>query len=236
MQRSKVSLCKFVKNLCILGAVIISVNTPLEADVVLFEDSFDGAILDANKWMGSGNQANGQVSGTIIAKPAFSASYEIFGKITLPMRDISLPGFTVHLRSGGWSDSQSAMPDFDISGIALVFYNSTPSSPGDVLILSDPWQSPNPLAPPFFASYGPISWNTNQENEFHIIDNGSAIKLFVNNLEIFNVNTDYSIGNFLGFTSDDGFLNYVKIIPEPSALSLLAVGLSALAMMRRRRS
>ena len=234
MQCSKVSLCKFVKNLCILGAVIISVNTPLEADVVLFEDSFDGAILDANKWMGSGNQANGQVSGTIIAKPAFSASYEIFGKITLPMRDISLPGFTVHLRSGGWSDYQSATPDFDISGIALAFSNSTPSSPGDVIILSDPFQSPNPLALPFFTGYS-ISWNTNQENEFHIIDNGSAIKLFVNNLEIFNVNTDYSIGNLVGFTSDDGFLNYVKIIPEPSAVSLLAFGIGGLAMMRRRR-
>ena len=235
MKCSKASFYKFVQNLCILGAVIISVNTPLEADVVLFEDSFDGAILDANNWMGSGSQANGQVSGTIIAKPAFSASYEIFGKITLPMRDISWPGFTVHLRSGGWSDSQSAMPDFDISGIALVFYNSTPSSPGDVVILNDPNLNP-PYTPPFFASYGPISWNTNQENEFHIIDNGSAIKLFVNNLEIFNVNTNYSIGNFVGFTSDDGFLNYVKIIPEPSALSLLAIGLGGFAMMRRRRS
>ena len=235
MKCSKASFYKFVQNLCILGAVIISVNTPLEADVVLFEDSFDGAILDANNWMGSGSQANGQVSGTIIAKPAFSASYEIFGKITLPMRDISWPGFTVHLRSGGWSDSQSAMPDFDISGIALVFYNSTPSSPGDVVILNDPNLNP-PYTPPFFASYGPISWNTNQENEFHIIDNGSAIKLVVNNLEIFNVNTDYNIGNFVGFTSDDGFLNYVKIIPEPSALSLLAIGLGGFAMMRRRRS
>jgi hypothetical protein len=235
MKCSKASFYKFVQNLCILGAVIISVNTPLEADVVLFEDSFDGAILDANKWMGSGSQANGQVSGTIIAKPAFSASYEIFGKITLPIRDISLPGFTVHLRSGGWSDSQSAMPDFDISGIALVFYNSSPSSPGDVVILNDPNLNP-PYTPPFFDSYGPISWNTNQENEFHIIDNGSAIKLFVNNLEIFNVNTDYSIGNFVGFTSDDGFLNYVKIIPEPSAVSLLAVGLGGLALVRRRRS
>jgi hypothetical protein len=235
MQCSKVSLCKFVKNVCCFGFVALSFNEPLFADVVLFEDSFDGAILDANKWMGSGNQANGQVSGTIIAKPAFSASYEIFGKITLPMRDISLPGFTVHLRSGGWSDYQSATPDFDISGIALAFSNSTPSSPGDVIILSDPFQSPNPLALPFFTGYS-ISWNTNQENEFHIIDNGSAIKLFVNNLEIFNVNTDYSIGNLVGFTSDDGFLNYVKIIPEPSALSLLAIGLGGLAMMRRRRS
>jgi len=238
MQCSKVSLCKFVKNVCCFGFVVLSLNEPSLADVVLFEDSFDGSSIDIDKWMvGTAEQANGRISGTIIAKPAFTSPYEIFGRITLPVSNLA-PQFVVHLRSSGWNYNSTDVPSFEISGIALAFANITPDGLGDVLILSDPWQSPNPLAPPFFTSHGPISWNTNQENEIHIIDDGSAIKLFVNNLEIFNVTTDYSVGSYVGFSALDSFLSNVEInsVPEPSSLSLLAVGLGGWALVRRRRS
>ena len=238
MKCNKAPLYKSIKKLCCFGFVILSFNEPLFADVVLFEDSFDGSSIDIDKWMvGTAEQANGRISGTIIAKPAFTAPYEIFGRITLPVSNVA-PQFVVHLRSSGWNYNSTDVPSFEISGIALAFANITPDGLGDVEIFSDPHQRPNPLAYPFFTSHGPISWNTNQENEIHIIDDGSAIKLFVNNLEIFNVTTDYSVGSYVGFSALDSFLNNVEInsVPEPSALSLFAFGLGGLAMMRRRRS
>ena len=236
MKCGRASVYKFVKNLCCFGFVILSFNEPLEADVVLLEDSFDGTSIDIDKWMvGTAEQANGRISGTIIAKPVFTAPYEIFGRVILPVSNLQ-PQFVVHLRSSGWNYNSTDVPSFDVSGIALAFADVNIGSLGDVLILSNPWQSPNPLAPPFFTSHGPISWNTDQENLIHIIDDGSAIKLFVNNLEIFNVTTDYSVGSYVGFSVFDSFLNNVEIksVPEPSALSLLAVGLGVVLWRRRR--
>ena len=125
MHFNKPSLYKFFKNLCFFGFVILSLNRPLFADVVLFEDSFDGSSIDIDKWMvGTAEQANGRISGTIIATPAFTAPYEIFGRITLPVSNIA-PQFVIHLRSSGWNYFSGDVPSFDISGIALVFANTT---------------------------------------------------------------------------------------------------------------
>jgi hypothetical protein len=64
-------------------------------------------------------------------------------------------------------------------------------------------------------------------------------KDIVLNLQLLGANTDPDISYTAGFQIEDSNgnpLSYLSVIPEPSAVSLLAVGLGGLAMMRRRRS
>lgn len=64
-------------------------------------------------------------------------------------------------------------------------------------------------------------------------------KDIVLNLQLWGANTDPDILYTAGFQIEDwngNPLSYLSVIPEPSALSLFAVGLGGLAMLRRRRS
>ena len=57
------------------------------------------------------------------------------------------------------------------------------------------------------------------------------------NISIFAGSEPYqSVPSFPIISSGDMYFNNFKIVPEPSALSLLAIGLGGLAMLRRRRS
>ena len=66
-----------------------------------------------------------------------------------------------------------------------------------------------------------------------------AFKDIFLNLQLTGANIDPDILYTAGFQIEDSNgnpLSYLSVIPEPSALSLLAVGLGGLAIMRRRRS
>ena len=80
---------------------------------------------------------------------------------------------------------------------------------------------------------------------FSIYDSGSAITVSVDSQELFSVTTAFAPGGKValfgtnsGPNVDPGKVNIyqLEIVPEPSALSLLAVGLGGLAILRRRRS
>jgi len=83
----------------------------------------------------------------------------------------------------------------------------------------------------------------NSPTSFHIIDWGNLLEITINNILISKVSLSTGgFGNSVTVASqwsDNSGLYIdslqIESVPEPSALSLLAVGLGGLAMMRRRR-
>jgi len=212
---------------------------------VLFTDSFDGSAVDSSKWeiilppdygshVGAAvSQNNGALTlsnlGHAFAKTPSSFEYEINGTFKLSNNyDI----FGITLRSNAvlsrWPSGDYGPAD----GILVLFWAES----GEITV-SNGNQS------------GGINYNIgispNTDFKFRVYDSGAAVQTYINDALVASFNSSYSPGSKVGFFSREGgtvlptqtaSLLDVSIIPEPSALTLLAVGLGGLAMMRRRRS
>ena len=89
----------------------------------------------------------------------------------------------------------------------------------------------------------PYAWESGIYYNFQINDDGNNIEVFINGLSAVSGMTTQRMGSKVGFFGNEmGGMTaqfddiFIQGVPEPSAVSLLAVGLGGLAMMRRRRS
>ena len=216
-----------------IKAIFILYATSCKAQV-LFEDSFGGTSLDTSKWevvlpfeSSSVSVNNGYVlsqdRGQIITKQNFGFPYTLSGSFSSSFSD-DLIGVT--LRTSGsnlgrelWGAASGLGVGFWMAGFINMGESGFDEIPG---------------------SRHPFAFELNQTYNFSIHDNGNSVTVKINDIEIMSVVTSYSTGSRIAFDSREtgGNVSYsnIQVVPEPSAVSLLAVALGGLAMMRRRRS
>ena len=236
-----------MRNLILSALALISFIAPLSAEVVGFQDSFDGSSLDGSKWTTLSPYSDSVVSvqdgflrtisrGTVVTQSEFSDqisgpimisgsfrlanSFSVF-EVWLRSDGILIPG-----NSTGW-----------VGGIGVGFWSGPNywSSPGLKIGYSD-------LTPNIFTDS--ITFNPDQVYSFKITDGGSWISVDVDGVLRATSLTQFSTGGKValnGRQNLDGQVGQVdvfglQIIPESSSLSLLALGGVVMALGRRKRA
>ena len=225
-------------------------------------DTFSGSgAPDSSKWSYANPYADSNVyqsggylnllnRGTLFSKNEFGSYIEISGsmKFTGSNKD----NIRMFLRTDKYMTPSNASSQLT-HGIQIGF------APGYGAGISEfygfPAGSDKPSDPdgwePLAGTTGPGYFSMNVEETFKVTDDGYTINLFLRdmNTPVATATSTLSYGGFFAIQNREGGLggswesngsnvaiNSLNIVPEPSALSLLAVGLGGLAMMRRPRS
>jgi hypothetical protein len=211
--------------------------TTLKADVLL-TDSFDGSSIDSSKWnvsfLMSGSavsQLNGQVDlvnrGMLSSKQSFASPYEVTGSF-INSNDYDV--FTALVRSDGKYTGGTG------NGIGVFFW----SEDGGSIIIYEA----DKVVPTWVGRGYDVT--PNQEHAFKITDNGSSVDIWFNNSFVVNYASSFTAGGEIAFHSREGGTVYGtqqsslvnvqvnSVVPEPSSLSLLALGGVVVALRRRR--
>lgn len=236
-----------MRNLILSALSLISLIAPLSAEVMVLQDSFDGNSLDVSRWntllpysdsvvsvqdgflrsisrgaVVTQSEFSDQISGPIMISGSFrlANSFSVF-EVWLRSDGILIPG-----NSNGW-----------VGGIMVGFWSGPNywSSPGLKIGYSD-------LTPNIFTDS--ITFNPDQVYSFKITDGGSWISVDVDGVLRATSLTQFSTGGKValnGRQNLDGQVGQVdvfglQIIPEPSSLSLLALGGVVVALGRRKRA
>jgi hypothetical protein len=221
----------------------------LQAEV-LFTDSFDGSAVDPSKWntvLPFGDSAVSQASGSlhlerrggVFTAEAYSQPFELTGTF---INHNVYSVLTVVLRS----DESIANNDYKTAnGLSVVFWGPLGFAEGGRIDI----RGDDPLS---------VNWGTNlainpeDQHSFRIIDTGSSVRVEFDGSLIVDYQSTFSLGGKVGFFSRESRDNFgpgpsrwegnteilsaqISSIPEPSSLSLIVLGLSGMAVLRRRR-
>jgi hypothetical protein len=212
----------------------------------LLSDSFDDAILDSAKWdtlLPFGNSSisvqNGILtsvnSGKILPKISVTGPITISGNFNLKSRSSA---FQVSLRTDGQVPQNN--PYGVLNGIQVGFLHDDTTGTGNQssLIWVHEWGAnyERSVATNYLAPVG-----LNVFENFAIIDDGSQISVFLNGVQVISALTNFSHGTKLGFAGRESLagvsqteIGEIQIVPEPSSLSLLALGAVVVALRKKR--
>jgi len=230
----------------ILAFLFIGLSSFVKAEILL-TDSFENGALDSSKWDVFLPNGNSSVSvqdgylkainrGTLISKNEFNSPYKISGSFRTQNLYYDLT--TITLRSSGLLPSGVSWGL--VEGIAIEIWS-------DGYYITPYQFGANAGSPTEYRPSVPIYDNV--PYNFQIIDTGNTFSVIINDQLIFTEATTFTTGGKIAFSSRESWTNngettnghsdllaiQIESVPEPSALSLLAVGLGGLAMMRRRR-
>ena len=213
---------------------------------VLLTDSFDGSLIDASKWQALAPLSDSSITvsngnavffqrGILITQQNLPSSYIIEGRFTFSGGPNDM--FHINLRTDG-----ALMQDWwNFPNDVYVGFNRTLGDPGVAGVNNVRLQA-------YGETLKSFTFVNDVYYEFKIIDTGSSITLFLDDLSVPFLTTDTTMGsgNKIGIqnrgyvpwfpTYDNQVkLDYLTIsVPEPSSLSLLIAG-GAVLMARRRR-
>ena len=225
-------------------------------------DTFDGSgAPDASKWTYANPYSDSNVyqgggylnllnRGTLFSKDEFGSYIEISG--SMKFTGSSKDNIRLFLRTDKYMTPSNASSQLT-HGIQIGF------APGYGAGISEfygfPAGSDKPSDPdgwePLAATSGSGYFSMNVEETFKVTDDGYTINLFLRDMvnPVATANSTLRYGGFFAIQNREGGLggswesdgsnvaiNSLTIVPEPSAISLLAIGLGGLAMIRRRRS
>jgi hypothetical protein len=241
----------------LIGLFAYFSSTSLWGQQMIFNDDFSNSSLTTSKWdfayqyTNEPPYRNSQVSvtsGTLVltdggistTKMSFDEPYRINGSFG-NFNGNAGSSFFVSLRSNGVLNN-----DFfrHPSGLQIWFAGNYIENVGQSRIYV--YEMPSSGAATQVAEIvAPVLWNT--FNAFDIFDDGQNVSVGLNGATYLNFSSAFSIGDRIsintGNTTDaqsqsvQSTVDFLTVtVPEPSALSLCAVGLGALAMMRRCRS
>jgi len=234
-----------INNIFVLALLL---SASLQADV-LFTDSFDGPAVDPNKWntvLPYGDSAVSQASGSlhlerqggVFTAAAYSQPFELTGTF-INHNVYSL--LTVVLRS----DESIANNNYKTAnGIHVMFWGPLGFSEGGRIDIR--------VEDPLITNWGTnLAVNPEDQHSFRIVDTGSSVRVEFNGSLIVDYQTTFSLGGKVGFFSRDSRDNFgpgpsrwegdteilsaqISSVPEPSSLSLLALGGVVVALRRFR--
>lgn len=252
-----------MRNLILSAFTVTFFISSLSAEVVVFQDTFDGSSLDGSKWntllpfsdssvsVGSG-AVNLVARGTIVTKTSFTAPYTLTGSF-INQNNTAHSAYSVFLlnfRTSGNVISGDIYKNLD--GFMISFWprSTVGGSEGLFLTVANPASPYGETKTTNLASqsFFPI---TGQEHFFSLADYGDRFTFDVDGIRMFDYTSSTSFGNKVGFASretlqftgsdytGDVVINSVQVsVPEPSSLSLLALGGVVVASRRllKRRS
>jgi hypothetical protein len=232
----------------------------LSAEVVVFQDSFDGGSLDGAKWntllpysdssvsVGSG-AVNLVARGTIVTKTSFTTPYTLTGSF-INQNNTSHSAYSVfqiYFRTSGNYIPLDIYKNLD--GFNISFWPMSAVGGQEAIFLQiDNRESPYGETKTRTLEGKPFQLTTGREYFFSLTDSGTGFTFDVDGQRIFDYTSSVSFGSNVGFASretmannptytGDVLVNGVQVaVPEPSSLSLLALGGGAVVMCRRRRN
>lgn len=248
-----------MRNLLLSALALISFVAPLSAEVVVFQDSFDGVSLDGAKWntllpysdssVSVGSGAVNLVSrGTIVTKTSFTTPYTLTGSfINQNNTDHSAYSvFQIYFRTSGNYiplDIYKSLDGFNIS-----FWPMTAVGGQEAIFLQiDNRESPYGETKIRTLEGKPFQLTTGREYFFSLTDSGTGFTFDVDGQRIFDYTSSVSFGSNVGFASRETMANnptytgdvLVKgvqvAVPEPSSLSLFVLGAVVFGVSSRRR-
>jgi hypothetical protein len=230
---------------------LVSFITPLSAEVVVFEDSFNGNSLDSSKWKtlspfsdSTVSVGNGGVNlvarGTIVTKTSFAAPYTLTGSFINQNNTAHSPYsvFLINFRSSGQILSSDPYGNLDGFQITLWPSSASPDPVGLRLLYN---QTSLIGLDNFHLN------NAGHEYFFSLVDTGDSITFDIDGVRYFTYSSTLSSGTQIGFASretmqfpgsdytGDVKINGVQVtssVPEPSSISLLMLGALGLACRR----
>ena len=223
----------------------------LQAEV-LFTDSFDGSAVDPSKWntvLPFGDSAVSQASGSlhlerrggVFTAEAYSQPFELTG--TFINHNVYSNMFVVLRSNEAIINDDYRAP----VGVVICFEGPITSSiGGGITILHSRETDPSS-----------VEWTRNihitpeDQHSFRIIDTGSSVRVEFDGSLIVDYQSTFSLGGKVGFFSRESRDNFgpgpsrwegnteilsaqISSIPEPSSLSLLALGGVVVALRRRK--
>ena len=243
-----------IKKQILIGLFAYFSSTSLWGQQMIFDDNFSNSSLTSSKWDFAYQYTNeppfrnSQVAvtnGTLVltdggiatTKMSFNEPHRINGSFG-NFNGNAGSSFFVSLRSNGVLNN-----DFfrHPSGLQIWFAGNYIENVGESRIYV--YEMPSSGAATQVAEIiAPVLWNT--FNAFDIFDDGQNVSVGLNGATYLNFSSVFSIGDRIsintGNTTDaqsqsvQSTVEFLTVtVPEPSALSLLAIGLGALAMMRR---
>jgi len=234
--------------------VVIFFACSLARAEVLLTDPFDGTAVDPTRWLMNTSVPGSSVTlvdgslnllnrGIITTVGDFASPFRIEGRFKFLNNETS--NFYIWLRSTG----------FGQPGIGVKFeMQAEPWNPElRQIAISDQTGTPDTwLEYTLILNHSTRLISLDTWYNFKVFDSGSEISVYFNdsNDPTLTLATTGSAGSKIAFFNREGaaggssiseggvtrFDSITISVPEPSALSLLAVGLGGLAMMRRRRS
>ena len=226
--------------------------------MVVFEDSFNGSTIDLSSWDVRGtaaNQSGGKVNlleSGIIIRGSFAAPYTLTGSYLQPSNSINsyYSSFDIFFRTSGNNDGIRVSLGVNSYSIARPVWDNF--SAYTILKSSSNSSLFQPITPDFTAA-------PDTEHFFTIRDSGDIVSIDIDGINIFEggvsiepplgIPTPTSWGDTIAFYAPalwvgDNFLfttvptggvdlmGVQVIIPEPSSLSLLLIGVAGVASRR----
>jgi len=219
------------------------------SQIQIINDDFNGTAINTSTWqvlapMGDssmtvlGGSAVFFQRGILISNENMPSSYEIEGRFAFTGG--SHDCFQINLRTDG-----ALMQDyFNFPNDVYVQFSRRGGDDGDQT------GNHNVYIESYGATYGNYTFNNDAYCDFKIVDTGNLITLYLNDLvtPFLSLNSTAGSGHKIGIenrgyvpwwpTFDNQvkleFLKVTTSIPEPSSLSLLALGAAVVALRRKR--
>jgi hypothetical protein len=239
-----------MKNIIVLTFALLST---LRADVLLY-DEFLGNSVDSSKWSIGSEITGSSVTvqngyfqmvngGAIISKNTFLEPYVLNTRFQLAENSYTNIHFVLRTDGSMYYNSRK--------GIDIRLHHSTDWEGQKYQLAISESGNSNPS--PVSTVLSTTLLNLNTWYDLKVVDNLTSVDLYFDgaSLPSLSLESSFSVGGNVailnreggaagGWISNNGVarVDYVDVqsVPEPSALSLLAVGLGGLAMMRCRRS
>jgi hypothetical protein len=240
-----------MRNLILSALTLISFIAPVSAEVVVFQDTFDGSSLDGSKWNTllpfsdssvsvGGGAANLVARGTIVTKTSFTTPYALTGSFINQNNTAhsSYSVFLINFRSSGNVIAGDIYKNLD--GFQIMFWPDRELH----LAIANP-TSPYGETKTATLETKPFTLTTGREYFFTLTDSGTGFTFDVDGQRMFDYTSSASFGDKVGFASretlvftgsdytGDVLVKGMQVaVPEPSSLSLFLIGMAGLASRR----
>ena len=230
--------------------IFAAITLPQLNATVLLSDDFNGTVVDSSKWNVSLPRVSSSVtenSGSIKLSDGailttvqnFAFPYTLTGSFSYSGYNYAENFFNITLRNNGLTSPNDVLgvgSNYYVpQGLNIFFtYPDNTHNNNNVLLLNmgatGTWT---------YVAGGYALTNYDSPNLFSVTDDGSTISVELNGTQVFSALDTFQVGNQITIKSGSGvgqfaFVDFVQVVPEPSALLLGGITILGACVRRKR--